>query len=187
MAFKFVNSFILVWHSGNELSSKTQKLFFILKESSKCHNINYRAKNHDVLFWFAYRSRASSTRTRPTLTHIGWRVKENFPETFKSQLEKKKTLFTGLGQSVLGETVPSVWVPPLAYFLGRYSRPWTQFLPIRTSQPMNNKLYLLAEFSVRTASIYGPSAKRGGHKSMQTWIIERLVFLLSMMQKNEDP
>ena len=31
----------------------------------------------------------SSTRTRPTSTHIGWRVKGHFPETFKSQLEKK--------------------------------------------------------------------------------------------------
>ena len=41
-------------------------------------------------------------------------------------------LFTGLGRSVLGETVPS------AYGLGRYSRPRAQFLPIRTSQPVNN-------------------------------------------------
>ena len=49
---KLVNSFILVWHSDYELSSKTQKPFFILKESSKCHNINYRAKNHVVMFWF---------------------------------------------------------------------------------------------------------------------------------------
>ena len=45
-------------------------------------------------------------------------------------------LFTGLGRSVLGETVPS------AYGLGRYSRPRAQFLPIRTSQPVNN-IYLL--------------------------------------------
>ena len=30
--------------------------------------------------------------TRPTLTHIGWRVKENFPETFESQLEKNKNV-----------------------------------------------------------------------------------------------
>ena len=37
-------------------------------------------------------------------------------------------LFTGLGRSVLGETVPSIWVPPEA----------AQFLPIRTSQPVNN-------------------------------------------------
>ena len=29
---------------------------------------------------------------RPTSTHIGWRVKENFPETFKSQLEKNKNV-----------------------------------------------------------------------------------------------
>ena len=41
---KLLNSFILVWHSDYELSSKTQKPFFILKESSKCHDINYRAK-----------------------------------------------------------------------------------------------------------------------------------------------
>ena len=47
-------------------------------------------------------------------------------------------LFTGLGRSVLGETEPSVWVPPSAYGLGQYSRPRAQFLPIRTSQPVNN-------------------------------------------------
>ena len=56
--FKLVNSFILVWHSDYELSSKTQKPFVILKESGKCYN---------VLFWFAI-DRALwiiSTRTRP--------------------------------------------------------------------------------------------------------------------------
>ena len=31
------------------------------------------------------RSRASSTRTPPTSTHVGWRVKENFPETLVRQ------------------------------------------------------------------------------------------------------
>ena len=41
-SIKLVDSFILVWHSYYELSSKTQKPSFILKESSKCHNINYR-------------------------------------------------------------------------------------------------------------------------------------------------
>ena len=35
-------------------------------------------------------------------------------------------LFTGLGRSVLGKTVPSV------------SRPRAQFFPIRTSRPVNN-------------------------------------------------
>ena len=30
-------------------------------------------------------SRASSTGMRPTSTHMGWRVKENFPETFVRQ------------------------------------------------------------------------------------------------------
>ena len=53
-------------------------------------------------------------------------------------------LFTDLGRSVLGETVPSVWVPPSAYGLGRYSRPRAQFLPIRTSQPVNN-IYIFKE------------------------------------------
>ena len=33
-------------------------------------------------------SRASSTRTRRTSIHIGWRAKKNLAETFKSQLEK---------------------------------------------------------------------------------------------------
>ena len=47
-------------------------------------------------------------------------------------------LFTGLGRSVFGETVPSVRVPPSAYGLGRYSRPRAQLLPIRTSQPVYN-------------------------------------------------
>ena len=28
----------------------------------------------------------------PTSTHIGWTVKENFPETFKSQLERNKNV-----------------------------------------------------------------------------------------------
>ena len=49
---KLVNSFILVWHSDYELSSKTQKSLFILKESFKCHNINYRTKNHVAMFCF---------------------------------------------------------------------------------------------------------------------------------------
>ena len=47
-------------------------------------------------------------------------------------------LFTGLCWSVLRETVPSVWVPPEAVGRGRYSRSRAQFLPIRTSQPVNN-------------------------------------------------
>ena len=38
------------------------------------------------------RSRASATRTRLTSIHLGWRVKENFPETFKSELEKNKII-----------------------------------------------------------------------------------------------
>ena len=60
---KLVNSFILVWHSDYELSSKTQKPFFILKESSKCHNINYRAKNHVVMFCFGLQSFARFINT----------------------------------------------------------------------------------------------------------------------------
>ena len=48
-----------------------------------------------MLQWFILvcnRSRASSTRTCLTSTHTAWRVKENFPETFKSQLEKNKNV-----------------------------------------------------------------------------------------------
>ena len=50
-------------------------------------------------------------------------------------------LFTGLGRSVLGETVLS------AYGLRRYSRPRAQFLAIRTDQPVNN-IYLLRKFRI---------------------------------------
>ena len=56
----------------------------------------------------------------------------------ESEEKKIKMLFTGLGRSVFGETVPSVWVSPSAYGLGRYSRPRAQLLPIRTSQPVYN-------------------------------------------------
>ena len=87
---KLVNSFILVWHSDYELSIKTQKPFFILKESSKCHNTNYWAKNRVVLFCFGLQSIARfMTWTRPTSTHIGWRVKENFFWNFLISVRKK--------------------------------------------------------------------------------------------------
>ena len=75
----------------------------------------------------------------PTSTHIGWRVKKNFPETFKTQLEKNKNVIHRPGSvRIVRNSVPSVLVPPSAYGLQRYSRPWAQFLPIRTSQPVNN-------------------------------------------------
>ena len=127
LTIKLVNSFILVWHSDYELSSKTYKPFFIIKESSKCHNINYRAKNHVELFCLVCnRSRASSTRTRPTSTHIGWRVKENFPETFTSQLEKNENVIHRPRSVHIRRNCT------LCLSTG-YSRPRAQFLPIRTS------------------------------------------------------
>ena len=73
-----------------------------------CNNINYWAKNRVVMFYCGLQTIARFISTRPTSTRIGWRVKENFPETFKSQREKIEMLFTDLGRSVLGETVPSV-------------------------------------------------------------------------------
>ena len=57
-------------------------------------------------------------------------------------------LFTGLGQSILGETVPWVSVPPSVYGLGWYSRPRAQFLPIQTSQPVNNIIIYIYIFWV---------------------------------------
>ena len=44
-------------------------------------------------------------------------------------------LFTGLGRSVLGKTVPSL---SSTGGLGPYSKPRVQFFPIRTSQAVNN-------------------------------------------------
>ena len=47
-------------------------------------------------------------------------------------------LFTGLGRSVLGETVPSVWVPPSAYGLGWYLRPRAVSPNTDRPRPVNN-------------------------------------------------
>ena len=69
-------------------------------------------------------------------------------------------LFTGLGRFVLGETVPSVWVPPSA------------LLPIWTSQPVNNIYLLKCKSLICTESALlrvvflcfrsGPSCSKGG-------------------------
>ena len=121
-----------------ELSSKAQKPFFILKKSSKCHNIKLPSKKScwKDLFWFLIARFINMNVFY--FTHIGWRVKETFRKKDKKKL-------TSLSRSVLGETVPSVWVPPSAYGLGRYSRHRAQFLPIRTSQPVNN-IYIVDQF-----------------------------------------
>ena len=57
------------------------------------------------------RWRASSTWTRPTSTHIGWRVKETFPETFKSQwdLKNKNVIHRSRSVRIGRNRVPSVW------------------------------------------------------------------------------
>ena len=90
---KLVNSFVFVRHSDYELSSKTQKPFFILKESTECQNINYRAKNHVVMFCFGLQSIARFINIDVSYfnTH---RVesKKNFPETCKSQMEKNRNV-----------------------------------------------------------------------------------------------
>ena len=65
-------------------------------------------------------------------------VSKIFLKLLNLSRKKIKMLFTGLGWSVLGETVSSLWVLPEAVRRGWYSRPWAQFLPIRTSQPVNN-------------------------------------------------
>ena len=51
--------------------------------------------------FFGLQSIARFINTNASYFDIGWRVKENFPDTFKSRLEKIKMLFTGLGRSVL--------------------------------------------------------------------------------------
>ena len=51
----------------------------------------------------------SQTRIRPTSSHIGWRVKENFPETFKTQLEKNRNVIHRPGSvRIVRNSVPSV-------------------------------------------------------------------------------
>ena len=59
--------------------------------------------------------RKSWTWTRPT--YFNTQVRELgrlFLKLLSLSRKKTKMLFTGLGRSVFGETVPSVWVPPSA-------------------------------------------------------------------------
>ena len=118
VAFNFVKSFILVWHSDYKWPTKTQKPFFILKESLLWNDINYKLKSCcNVLFWFAI-DRATSTRTRPSSTpsKVGC-----WSKIFLKLLNLSST---------------------------KIRRPRAQFLPKQTSQPVNNiyvriKLYFL--------------------------------------------
>ena len=85
-------------------------------------NSKMRAKNHALMFVLVYnRSRASSTQTRPTSTNIGWRVKENFPETFKSQLEKNKNVIYRAGSVRVGKNCALGLSTAEAVGLGQYS------------------------------------------------------------------
>ena len=89
------------------------------------------------------RSRASSTQTRPTSTH-SLKAEENFPETFKFQWEKNKNVIH-LPRSVrIGRGIEG------------YSRPRAQYLPIRTSQPVNNICVreLIQFFILNTFMVY---------------------------------
>ena len=63
-----------------------------------------------VLFWFESIARFINANTSYFNTHR-LESKGNFPETFKSQQEKIKMLFTGLGWPILGEmsTALSLW------------------------------------------------------------------------------
>ena len=58
-------------------------------------------------------------------------TKASFASCLHSQEKKIKTLFTGVGRSILEKSMPSVLRP-------RYPRPRAQFLLIRTSRPVNN-------------------------------------------------
>ena len=61
------------------------------------------------MFCFGLQSIARLINTNASYfnTH-GLRVDENFPETFNLSGKNIKMLFTGLGRSVLGESVPCV-------------------------------------------------------------------------------
>ena len=96
--------------------ARHKNLSLIWKVSSKCHNINYRAKNHVVLFCFGLQSIARFINTNASYFNTHRLESEGkFSWNFYISVRKKiKMLFTGLGRSVLAETVPSVWVPPEA-------------------------------------------------------------------------
>ena len=59
------------------------------------------------MFWFAI-DRALHQHERVLLQHAGWRLGNLFLKLLILSRKKIKMLFTGLGRSVLGETLPSV-------------------------------------------------------------------------------
>ena len=129
MAFKFVNSTLRLW-----IVYQDTKTLLYSKRELNCDNINYKLKSCcHVLFWFAIdRALWININTNAAFFNTHRLEAEVFLKLLNLSRKKIKMLFTGLGRSVLGETVP------LAFGLGRYSRPRAQFLLIRTSQPVNN-------------------------------------------------
>ena len=135
MAFKFVNSTLRLW-----IVYQDTKTLLYSKRELNCDNINYKLKSCcHVLFWFAIDCALwININTNAPFFNTHRLEAEVFLKLLNLSRKKIKMLFTGLGRSVLGETMPSVWGPPSEYGLGRYSRPRAQFLPIRTSQRVNN-------------------------------------------------
>ena len=93
----------------------------------------------------------SSTRTRPSSTHTGWRVKEIFLKLLHLRWKKMKMLFTGL-RSVIRRNCTL----GLSTAQG-HSRPRAQFLPMRTS---NLKLQPI---TVKVVTPCRPSYKWSSH------------------------
>ena len=86
------------------------------KRELNCDNINYKLQSCcHVLFWFAIdRALWININTNAPFFNTHRLEAEVFLKLLNLSRKKIKMLFTGLGRSVLGETVPSVWVPPTA-------------------------------------------------------------------------
>ena len=121
MAFKFVNSTLRLW-----IVYQDTKTLLYSKRELNCDNINYKLKSCcHVLFWFAIdRALWININTNAPFFNTHRLEAEVFLKLLNLSMKKIKMLFTCLGRSVLGETVPSVWVPPEAV--------------LKTSQPVNN-------------------------------------------------
>ena len=85
-----------------------QKNFLYSTRELNCDNLNYRAKNHVVIFCFGLQWIARFINTKHT--QVGGWLRKIFLKLLNLSRKKIKMLFTGFGRSVLGETVPLVWV-----------------------------------------------------------------------------
>ena len=122
--------------------------FKVITPCRPSYIINYRAKNHVVMFCLGLQSIARSINTNASYFNTHRLESEGkFSWNFYISVGKKmKKLFSGIGRSILGETVPSVWVTgtqDLGHNFSQYGPPTRNFkviTPCRPSDIINGHL-----------------------------------------------